>query len=67
MAELVKRLAVQTAEPEDQGSNPTRSGIENGEGAERAEVVDGGGYFLKGGGFYGGEEGRGVIWFHFLN
>ena len=49
LAELVKRLAVQTADPEDQGSNPTRSGIENGGGAERAGAVD------------GGEEGRGVI------
>ena len=64
---MVKRLAVQTADPEDHGSNPTRSGIENGEGAERAGAVDGGGYFLKGGGFDGGEEGRGVLWFHFLN
>ena len=26
LAELVKWLAVQTADPEDQGSNPTRSG-----------------------------------------
>ena len=57
---------MQTADPEDQGSNPIRSGIENG-GVERAGAVDGGGYFLKGGGFDGGEEGRGVIWFHFLN
>ena len=60
MAELVKWLAEQTADTEDQGSNPTRSGIENG-GAERAWAVDGGGYFLKGGGFDGGEEGRSVI------
>ena len=64
---MVKRLAVQTADPEDQGSNPTRSGIENGGGAERAGAVDGGGNFLKGGGFDGGEEGRSVIYFHFLN
>ena len=60
MAELVKRLAVQTADPEDQGSIPIRSGIEIGGGAERAGAVDGGGHLLESGGFDGGEKGRGV-------
>ena len=45
LADLVKWLAVQTADPEGQGSNPEGAEVDNGEGgAERA--VDGGGKCL---------------------
>ena len=45
MADLVKWLAVQTADPEGQGSNPEGAEVDNWEGgAERA--VDGGGKCL---------------------
>ena len=57
MAELVKWLAEQTADPEDQGSNPgAEVKVGGGEGAERAGAVGGGGNYLGGGDFVGGEE-----------
>ena len=50
LAELVQWSAVQTADSEGRGSNPTRSGSWNGGGAERAGAVDGGGNCHGGGG-----------------
>ena len=50
MGELVKWLAVTTADSEDHGSNPTRSGSWNGGGSEGAGAVDGGGNCHGGGG-----------------
>ena len=57
LAELVKWSAVQTADSEGQGSNPTRSWSWYGGGAERAGVADGGGNCLGGEDFDGGGGG----------
>ena len=59
LAELVQGIAVQTADPKDQGSNPDGAEVEKGGGDERAgadDDEDGGGEFLGGGSFAGEGE-----------